>query len=65
MSYKKPKENIITFRGRKYHYHIRFPETVIGRKDAKEYSKNLAIRAKAFTLVKEIPGIGFCVYISK
>ena len=62
---KKAEENVVVFQGRKHYYKIRFLETVKGRKDAKEYTKRLAISTKSWTVVKKIPGVGFCVYLAK
>jgi len=59
------KNKVVVFQGRKHYYRIKFPESVQGRKDAKEYAKKLAVSAKSWTVVRKIPGVGFCVYLAK
>ena len=60
-----PKEKVVVFRGRKYYYREKFPETIEGRKGAKRRAEVLAKDMKAWTVVKKVPNIGFCVYVTK
>ena len=59
------RKKVVTFQGRKHYYRAKYPETVLGRKGAKEYAKKLAIDAKTWTVVRRVSGVGFCVYMAK
>ena len=59
------KKRVIVFRGRKYYYKARFPLTFEDRKGAIKYAEKLATETKSWTLVRRVPDVGYCVYVTK
>lgn len=59
------KKRVVVFQGRKYYYKTRFPLTYEDRKGAIKYAEKLAKDTKSWTLVRRVPDIGYCVYITK
>ena len=59
------KKKVITFRGRKYYYKTRFALTYEDRKGARRYADKLVTDTKSWTLVRRVPDVGYCVYVTK
>lgn len=55
----------VTFRGRKYKFKVRFPDTAKGKEDAKDYAKRRSVDWKTYTVVKRFPDEGYCVYTTE
>ena len=58
-------KKVIVFRGRKYYYRHKFRLTYEGRCGAERYAKKLAMAAKTWTLVRRVPEVGYCIYVTK
>ena len=62
------KKKVVLFRGRKYYYKATRDENqneVFNKRDTTRYAQRLSKSENTWTLVRRVPDVGYCVYVTK